>query len=68
MTSEVLIINLEADETKDFFATVQNILLFAITGQTAAEITSRSDKNKLNMGIRSSWKNPTGRCGNFKTI
>ncbi len=41
---------LDADETRDFFATVQNMLLFAITGQTAAEIIkSRSDKNKLNI-------------------
>ena len=48
--------NLDADETKDFFATVQNMLLFAITGQTAAEIIkSRSDKNKLNMGL-TTWE------------
>ena len=40
--------NIDADETKDFFATVQNMLLFAITSQTAAEIIkSRSDKNKV---------------------
>ena len=44
--------NLDADETKDFFATVQNMLLFAVTGQTAAEIIkSRSDKTKVNMGL-----------------
>lgn len=50
----------DADETKDFFATVQNMLLFAITSQTAAEIIkSRSDKNKLNMGRCSSWENFT---------
>ena len=48
--------NLDTDETKDFFATVQNMLLFAITGQTAAEIIkSRSDKNKLNMGL-TTWE------------
>jgi len=48
--------NIDADETKDFFATVQNMLLFAITGQTAAEIIkSRSDKNKLNMGL-TTWE------------
>lgn len=48
--------NLDADETKDFFATVQNMLLFAITGQTAAEIIkSRSDKNKINMGL-TTWE------------
>ena len=46
----------DADETKDFFATVQNMLLFAITSQTAAEIIkSRSDKNKLNMGL-TTWE------------
>ena len=48
--------NLDADETKDFFATVQNMLLFAITGQTAAEIIkSRSDKTKVNMGL-TTWE------------
>ncbi|MBQ9159770.1 MAG: virulence RhuM family protein [Methanobrevibacter sp.] len=48
--------NLDADETKDFFSTVQNMLLFAITGQTAAEIIkSRSDKNKINMGL-TTWE------------
>ena len=46
----------DADETKEFFATVQNMLLFAITSQTAAEIIkSRSDKNKLNMGL-TTWE------------
>ena len=40
--------NLNADETKDFFATVQNMLLFAITGHAAAKIIkSRSNRNKL---------------------
>ena len=48
--------NLDADETKDFFATVQNMLLFAVTGQTAAEIIkSRSDKTKVNMGL-TTWE------------
>ena len=61
--------NLNADETKDFFATVQNMLLFAITGHTAAEIIkSRSDRNKLNMGRCTAWKNSTGRRGNFKKL
>ena len=47
---------MDADETKEFFATVQNMLLFAVTGQTAAEIIkSRSDKNKLNMGL-TTWE------------
>jgi len=43
--------------TKDFFATVQNKLHWAITGQTAAElIASRADSSKENMGF-STWKN-----------
>ena len=43
--------------TKDFFATVQNKLHWAITGQTAAEIiASRADSTKLNMGL-TNWKN-----------
>lgn len=48
--------------TKDFFATVQNKLHFAITGQTAAEIIkSRVSSKKLNLGL-TSWKNsPKGR-------
>jgi len=48
--------------TKDFFATVQNKLHWAITGQTAAEIiASRVDSTKENMGL-TNWKNsPEGR-------
>jgi hypothetical protein len=43
--------------TKDFFATVQNKLHWAITGQTAAElIASRVDSSKENMGL-TNWKN-----------
>lgn len=43
--------------TKDFFATVQNKLHFAMTGQTAAEIIhSRVDSKKENMGL-TSWQN-----------
>lgn len=42
--------------TKEFFATVQNKLHFAIHGQTAAElIASRADATKENMGL-TSWK------------
>jgi len=38
--------------TKDFFATVQNKLHFAVHGMTAAElIVSRADSNKTNMGL-----------------
>jgi hypothetical protein len=43
--------------TKDFFATVQNKLHWAISGQTAAEIiASRADSSKENMGL-THWKN-----------
>jgi hypothetical protein len=42
--------------TEEFFAEVQNKLLYAITGQTAAEIiVSRADENKKNMNL-TSWK------------
>lgn len=38
--------------TRDFFATIQNKLLFAQTGKTAAElIIARADGNKPNMGL-----------------
>lgn len=52
----------DADITKTFFATVQNKLHWAITGQTAAEIIhTRADSNKENMGL-TSWKNaPAGK-------
>src|SRR3989344_2299884 len=48
--------------TEDFFATVQNKLHWAITGQTAAEIIyARADSKKKNMGL-TSWKNaPQGK-------
>lgn len=43
--------------TKQFFATVQNKLHFAISGQTAAEIIhSRVSNKKQNMGL-TTWKN-----------
>ena len=43
--------------TKDFFATVQNKLHYAVTHQTAAEIIySRADSKKLNMWL-TTWKN-----------
>ena len=42
--------------TQMFYATTQNKLLYAITGQTAAEIiTRRADANSANMGL-TSWK------------
>ncbi len=47
----------ETDITQKFFATVQNKLHWAITGQTAAEIIhSRVDSKKENMGL-TTWKN-----------
>lgn len=43
--------------TRDFFATIQNKLHWAITGQTAAElIAARADSSKENMGL-TTWKN-----------
>jgi len=52
----------ESQLTKGFFATVQNKLHWAITGQTAAElIAKRADSKKDNMGL-TTWKNaPAGR-------
>jgi len=52
----------ESELTKEFFATVQNKLHWAITGKTAAEIiTSRADHKKDKMGL-TSWKNsPNGK-------
>ena len=48
--------------TQDFYAMVQNKFHYAITGQTAAEIVySKTDCNKVNMGL-STWKHaPDGR-------
>ncbi len=53
--------NVETQATKDFFATVQNKLHWAITGQTAAEIiAARVDSSKENIGL-TTWKNaPSG--------
>lgn len=52
----------DADVTEKFFATVQNKLHWAITGQTAAEIVAaRVDSKKNNMGL-TTWKNaPAGK-------
>ena len=52
----------DSSATKDFFATVQNKLHWAITSQTASEIIySRANHEKDNMGL-STWKNaPLGR-------
>ena len=52
----------DTETTKTFYATVQNKLHWAITGQTAAElISSRVDSTKENMGLFT-WKNaPQGK-------
>ncbi len=54
--------NKDSEETKTFFATVQNKLHWAITKQTAAEIIyTRADSEKENMGL-ATWKNaPSGK-------
>ena len=50
----------KAEDTKQFFATVQNKLHFAITGQTAAEIiATRAKSDKSNMGL-TSWRKGHG--------
>lgn len=50
------------ETSKEFFATVQNKLHWAIVGETAAEIIyNRADSTKQNMGL-TSWKNePNGK-------
>lgn len=48
------------DTTKEFFATVQNKMHWAIQGKTAAEIIyTEADAQKLYMGLKS-WKNAPG--------
>jgi hypothetical protein len=50
----------KAEDTKQFYATVQNKLHFAITGKTAAEIIAkRADSKKSNMGLTSWRKSPS---------
>lgn len=47
--------------TGEFFATVQNKLIYAVSGHTAAEIIAdRSDSEKINMGL-TNWSNPNGK-------
>lgn len=51
--------------TQMFFAETQNKLLYAVTGQTAAEIiTHRADASKPNMGL-TSWKGSIVRKGDI---
>ncbi|MDR2999826.1 MAG: virulence RhuM family protein [Fibromonadaceae bacterium] len=53
----------EAKMTKDFFATVQNKMHWAISGQTAAEIIyDRADSEQKNMGL-TSWRGSRIRKG-----
>ena len=54
--------SLDSKTTKDFFATVQNKMHYAVHGSTAAEvIMSRADHTKEHMGL-TSWKNaPNGK-------
>ena len=48
--------SMDSDITKQFFATVQNKLHFAMTGKTAAEIIhERANNKKPNMGL-TTWK------------
>jgi hypothetical protein len=52
---------------KDFFSTIQNKLLFAVTGQTAAELlVARSDASARNMGL-TTWKGDRVRKGDVAT-
>lgn len=60
--------------TREFYATVQNKMHYAVHGNTAAEvIVARADHNKEHMGLKS-WKNaPDGkivktRCVNCKKL
>lgn len=54
--------SVDSQITKDFFATVQNKMHYAVHGNTAAEvIVARADHTKEHMGL-TSWKNaPTGK-------
>ena len=54
--------SLDSKTTKDFFATVQNKMHYAVHSSTAAEvIMSRADHTKEHMGL-TSWKNaPNGK-------
>lgn len=57
-----------ASETaKTFFATIQNKLVYAVTGHTAAELVlARSDPDKPNMGL-TSWAGTRVRKGDVTT-
>lgn len=54
--------SLDSKITRDFFATVQNKMQYAVHGNTAAElIVARADHSRKNMGL-TSWRNaPDGK-------
>jgi hypothetical protein len=53
--------NPEAEISKEFFASVQNKLIYSVSHKTAAEIIAeRADSDKINMGL-TTWKNPLGK-------
>lgn len=57
----------DSDLAKAFFATIQNKLVFAVTGTTAAElIVARADASKPNMAL-TSWKGERVRKGDVTT-
>jgi hypothetical protein len=59
----------KAYESKEFFATVQNKLHFAITGKTAAEIiTDRVSGKKEKMGLTSWRRSPQGKIMPSDTV
>ena len=59
----------KAFESKEFFATVQNKLHFAITGKTAAEIiTDRVSSKKEKMGLTSWRRSPEGKIMPSDTV
>ena len=59
----------KAYESKEFFATVQNKLHFAITGKTAAEIiTDRVNSKKEKMGLTSWRRSPQGKIMPSDTV
>ena len=59
----------KAGESKQFFATVQNKLHFAITGKTAAEIiTDRASSKKDKMGLTSWRRSPQGKIMPSDTV
>ncbi|WP_220387325.1 virulence RhuM family protein [Agreia bicolorata] len=57
----------QSDAAQKFFAQVQNKMLWAVTGMTAAElIAARSDPNAENMGL-TSWAGSVVRKGDVST-